>query len=125
MPIYEYQALNPDKACPYCLAGFEVFQHINDKPLSSCLHCGKRVKKIISRCHSAVMEVSSEHIRTQNKIKQYEKSGMWSHAAELADKHAEKIKDSSLRTRALENYKKAGYDADRLGGYAKLKNDDE
>ena len=114
MPIYEYQSLNPDKACDYCLDGFEVFQPINEKPLSSCRHCGQRVKKMISWCHSAVMEVSPEHISTENKIKKYEKSGMWSHAAELADKHAEKIKDKSLKTRALENYKKAGYDADRL-----------
>jgi hypothetical protein len=71
------------------------------------------------------MEVSPEHIRTQNKIKQYEKSGMWSHAAELADKHAEKIKDKRLRARALENYKKAGYDADRLAAHSKSKKDDK
>ena len=37
----------------------------------------------------------------------------------------EKIKDKSLRARALENYKKAGYDADRLAGYSKSKNDDK
>ena len=80
---------------------------------------------MISWCHSAVMEVSTEHTRTENKIKNYEKSGMWSHAAELADKHADKIKDKSLKTRALENYKKAGYDADRLARHSKLKNDDK
>lgn len=124
MPIYEYQALKPDKACQYCRTGFEVYQEINEKPLSNCLHCGRRVKKIISSCHSAVVEVSTEHIRTENKIKNYEKSGMWSHAAELADKHAEKIKDPNLKTRALENYKKAGYDADRLARHSKLKNKD-
>jgi hypothetical protein len=44
---------------------------------------------------------------------------MWSHAAELADTHAEKIKDKNLKTRALENYKKAGYDADSLAKHAK------
>jgi hypothetical protein len=71
------------------------------------------------------MEVSTEHARTENQIKKYEKSGMWSHAAELADKHAEKIKDKSLKTRALENYKKAGYDADRLAKHSKLKNNDK
>jgi hypothetical protein len=70
------------------------------------------------------MEESGEHISTQNKIKEYEKSGMWSHAAELSDKHAEKTKDKDLKTRALENYKKAGYDADRLAGKSKLKNND-
>ena len=52
------------------------------------------------------MEESAEHISTKQKIKAYEKSGMWSHAAELADKHAERIKDKRLKTRALENYEK-------------------
>ena len=125
MPIYEYQSLNPDKACHHCLDGFEVFQHMNEKPLSNCLHCGQRVKKVISWCHSAIIEVPSEHISTEKQIKKYEKSGMWSHAAELADKHAEKIKDKRLKTRALENYKKAGYDADRLAKHSKLKNNDQ
>jgi hypothetical protein len=45
---------------------------------------------------------------------------MWSHAAELADKHSENIKDKGLKTRALDNYKKAGYDADSLATHAKL-----
>ena len=125
MPIYEYQSINPDKACDSCLDGFEVFQQINEKPLTKCRHCGQRVKKMISWCHSAVMEVSPEHISTENKIKTYEKSGMWSHAAELADKQAEKTKDKILKTRALDNYKKAGYDADRLARHSKPKNNDK
>ena len=66
------------------------------------------------------METSEEHVSVSNKITEYEKSGMWSHAAELADKHSENIKDKSLKTRALENYKKAGYDADTLAKRAKL-----
>jgi putative FmdB family regulatory protein len=122
MPIYEYQSINPDKSCHHCLDGFEIFQQIDEKPLTKCLHCGQRVKKMISWCHSAVTEVSTEHIRTENKIKNYEKSGMWSHAAELADKHADKINDRGLKSRALENYKKAGYDADRLAKHSKSKN---
>jgi len=47
---------------------------------------------------------------TDKKIREYEKHGKWSHAAELADKEAEKTKRDDLKTRALENYKKAGYD---------------
>ena len=47
---------------------------------------------------------------------------MWSHAAELADKQSEKTKDKGLKTRAIENYKKAGYDADSLAKHAKLDN---
>jgi hypothetical protein len=41
------------------------------------------------------------------------RSGKWSHAAELADKQAEKTKREDLKTRALENYKKAGYNFDK------------
>ena len=66
------------------------------------------------------MEESGEHTGIKNKIKEYEKSRMWSHAAELADKHSEKTKDKNLKTRALENYKKAGYDSDSLARHAKL-----
>jgi len=67
------------------------------------------------------METSQAHVSVSKKITEYEKSGMWSHAAELADKHSENIKDKSLRIRALENYKKAGYNADSLAKHAKLK----
>jgi hypothetical protein len=50
---------------------------------------------------------------TDKKIREYEKDGKWSHAAELADKEAEKTKRDDLKTRALENYRKAGYDFDK------------
>lgn len=119
MPIYEYQALTPECACDKCRNGFEVFQQIHEKPLTDCQYCGNTVKKIISWCHSAVVETSAEHVSVTKKITAYEQSGMWSHAAELADTHAEKIKDKTLKTRALENYKKAGYDADSLAGHAR------
>ena len=123
MPIYEYQAINPEESCPSCRDGFEALQQINEKPLLKCPRCGLPVKKIISRCHSAVMETPAEHASVVSKIKDYENSGMWSHAAELADKHSEKIKDKNLKTRALDNYKKAGYDADSLAKHAKLKDE--
>ncbi len=38
----------------------------------------------------------------ESKLQDYESQGMWSHAAELADK-------SGLQERALDDYKKAGY----------------
>lgn len=125
MPIYEYQAVTPDRSCDKCGKGFEIFQGVNEKPLSTCPSCKKRIKKIISWCHSAVMETPEEHLRVKNKIKQYEQSGMWSHAAELADKHSEKIKDKGLKMRALDNYKKAGYDTDSLAKHANAKLDNE
>ena len=59
----------------------------------------------------------------EKSIKEYEKEGMWSHAAELADKHSEKTKDQDLKIRALDNYKKAGYDAHTLEKHAKISDD--
>jgi len=119
MPIYEYQPLDLCNVCQHCQAGFEILQQIHDKPLTNCRYCGNKVKKTISWCHSAVMETSEEHVSVSNKITEYEKTGMWSHAAELADKHSENIKDKSLKMRALESYKKAGYGTDSLAAHAK------
>jgi putative FmdB family regulatory protein len=122
MPIYEYKASVPARACAKCREGFEVIQGIHEKPLSSCPQCGKKVGKVISRCHAAVIENEEGHVRTKRQIRSFEKSGMWSHAAELADKHSEKTKDKGLKLRALDNYKKAGYDADSLSRH--IKNND-
>ncbi len=78
---------------------------------------------MISWCRAAIMETSDEHLNVERKIKNYEQAGMWSHAAELADKHSEKVKDKGLKMRALDNYKRAGYDADSLAKHANLDND--
>ena len=120
MPIYEYQTLSPRSACNNCRDNFEILQGINEKPISVCPQCGKKVKKIISWCHASVVEIPEEQIRVKKKIKEYEKSNMWSHAAELEDKQSKKTKDKGLKTRAIENYKRAGYDADSLAKHAKV-----
>ncbi len=120
MPIYEYQAIDPTSACPRCANGFETFRNLSEPPLTACIHCGAEVKKIISWCHSAVMENPEENARVEGRIKEHEKSGRWSHAAELADKHSEKTGDKNLKVRALDNYKQAGYDADAMSKNAKL-----
>ncbi len=120
MPIYEYQSELDPKSCSHCRYGFEIYQKISDKPLSDCPQCGQRIKKIISWCRAAIVENSEDQMRVENQIKDYETSGMWSHAAELADKHSEKTKDKGLKTRALDDYKKAGYDTDSLAKHAKL-----
>ena len=120
MPIYEYQTLTPERACNKCRNSFEIFQQIHDNPLTDCPHCENKVKKIISWCHSAIIETIEEYVSVTRKITEYEKSGMWSHAAELADKHSDKIEDKSLKIRALENFQKAGYDADSLARHTKL-----
>jgi putative FmdB family regulatory protein len=114
MPIYEYEALNPDQGCATCGAGFEAIQSISEMPLSTCPDCGGPVRKLISRCRAAIVETTPEHAHVERRISDYEKAGMWSHAAELADKHAEKVKDKDTRLRAVENYAKAGYDSATL-----------
>ena len=118
MPIYEYRAKNLKKACACCRTPFEALQRIDEKLLVRCPECGHAVTKVISWCHSAVTETSHEHQSVERKIKEYESAGMWSHAAELADKHSEKVKNKALKMRALDDYKKAGYDADSLAKHA-------
>ena len=110
MPIYEYQALLPKQGCEMCKKGFEYFQGIDEKPLSFCPTCNGKVKKIISWCHAAIIDSSPEFTSVERKVAAYEKDGMYSHAAELADKYSHKTKDNLLKERALNNYKKAGYD---------------
>ncbi len=119
MPIYEYQSKDPNQSCEYCLDSFEVLQGIKDPPISRCPACGNGVKKIISWCRAAVVESAESDAMVERTVREYERAGMWSHAAELADKHAEKTKDQSLKTRALENYTKAGHRVDNLveGGW--------
>jgi putative FmdB family regulatory protein len=119
MPIYEYEAAAPRNACVKCRQGFEALQSLSEDPLSRCPACGAEVKRIISWCRSAIMDRSEESVRVERRIREYEKSGMWSHAAELADKHSERVNDKDLKTRALENYKKAGYNADSLAKHGK------
>jgi putative FmdB family regulatory protein len=42
MPIYEYECHNCGKQC-------EVFQKINEEPLTSCVDCGGHMHKMVSR----------------------------------------------------------------------------
>ena len=116
MPIYEYHAKIPKEGCAMCREVFEYIQSVDEKPLSHCPNCGKKVKKIISWCHTAVIDPSPEHSRTEKTITDYEHAGMYSHAAELADTYSHKTKYSLLKERALENYKKAGYNFDSTTG---------
>jgi putative FmdB family regulatory protein len=115
MPIYEYQSTETGrKCCRKCRNPFEVLQSPGEQPLKECPSCGAPVRKLISWCRAAVSEVPAEDVRVERRVREYESSGMWSHAAELADKHSEKSKDRGLKMRALDNYKKAGYDVDSL-----------
>ena len=114
MPIYEYQAADSAHSCDQCRDPFEDLRGVHEAPLAFCPKCGNPVRKLISWCRAAVVEDSQEGVRVERAVREYERAGMWSHAAELADTHSEKTGDSRLKGRALEAYKKAGYDADSL-----------
>jgi putative FmdB family regulatory protein len=116
VPIYEYQAKAPSKGCSVCREGFEYIQGIDEDPLAHCPNCGGEIKKIISWCHAAMVDSSQEHTATEHRIAEYEREGLYSHAAELADTYSHKTKDRLLKERALEDYKKAGYKFDWTPG---------
>ena len=110
MPTYEYRATDSDRCCDQCRSGFEVVQRITEPNLACCPACKSSIYRVLFA--PAVVIKGSPLTETDRKIKDYEKEGKWSHAAELADKEAEKTKREDLKTRALEDYKKAGYNFD-------------
>ena len=64
------------------------------------------------------METPEEYNRVTKQVSEYEKAGMWSHAAELGDTHSEKAGDTAMKMRAIDNYSKAGYDSSTLEKHA-------
>ena len=48
MPIYEYQAQDPQHGCPRCRKGFELLRRISDPPLERCPQCRNPVRQLIS-----------------------------------------------------------------------------
>ena len=110
MPIYEYEASSPGRKCRKCSSSFEVIQRIADPPLSSCPDCGGAVRRKISRPRVILPGSAKGADDVEQKVADYERQGMYSHAAELADKESEKPEKALLKERAMENYKKAGYD---------------
>lgn len=119
MPIYEYEPLEPRKTCEKCASRFEAIQGINEEPLSRCTHCGQRVRKVISMCRSMIGENPSVRNLVNKQISKYERKGMWSHAAELADKQSKTLGDPDMKNNALDDYKKAGYDVETLEKHSK------
>ncbi len=111
MPTYAYRAVDLNKSCGHCRLGFEIIQKMTEPALASCPRCNNPISRILFA--PAVVIKGSPMSETDRKIKGYEREGKWSHAAELADKEAEKTKREDLKVRALEDYKKAGYDFDK------------
>lgn len=100
MPIYEYMPVRT--GCGYCGRGFDALQKMADPPLKACPKCGVTVRRAFSSFAACSVEAPGDAETLDTKLRDYEKKGMWSHAAELADK-------SALNERAMDNYRKAGY----------------
>jgi putative FmdB family regulatory protein len=110
MPIYEYEANGPGPGCKRCRASFEVLQGLHDLPLNACPSCGEPVRRRISITRVRVHGGSPAKDPVERQVADYERQGLFSHAAELADKESEKPERAKLKERAMENYKRAGYD---------------
>lgn len=110
MPTYVYIAVDLEKNCGHCRSGFEVVQRITEPSLPLCPRCHHPIRRVLFA--PAVVVKGNPVTKTDKKIKEYEKEAKWSHAAELADKEAEKTQREDLKVRALDDYKKAGYDFD-------------
>lgn len=118
MPIYEYENPDPANACARCTNRFELIRPTGAEALSVCPECGSPVQRVVSRCRAVVAAHDATNARAGTAVADYERQGKWSHAAELAEKLSAATKDQSLAVRALDNYKKAGYDAASLDRYA-------
>ncbi len=58
MPIYVYKAVK--KGCPYCKEGFEVFQKVDDAPITECPKCKSQVKRVFSQFSIGFSKTSFE-----------------------------------------------------------------
>ncbi len=48
MPVYDYQAKEPEGGCEYCREGFEMMRLLSEPPLTQCPQCGAPVVKLIA-----------------------------------------------------------------------------
>lgn len=47
MPVYVYEAKDPDRACDHCREGFEITQHLADARLTVCPKCAQPIYRVI------------------------------------------------------------------------------
>lgn len=45
MPIYCYQAKDPEQSCDHCRDSFETLQSIKDEALTACPQCGSPIER--------------------------------------------------------------------------------
>ncbi len=66
MPTYEYQACDPQNACPHCRERFEVRQSMSEEPLTACPECGRPVQRAISLCTVATTQSTKSMLSDRN-----------------------------------------------------------
>ena len=47
MPLYVYEAKNPESGCEKCRAGFEIAQSLSEEHLTRCPYCHTEVFRVI------------------------------------------------------------------------------
>lgn len=47
MPVYVYEAKEPEKGCAHCREGFETVQSIKDDHLTVCPECGAEIFRVL------------------------------------------------------------------------------
>lgn len=47
MPMYVYEAKDPERGCAKCSKSFEIMQSINDPKLTKCPDCGAEIFRVI------------------------------------------------------------------------------
>lgn len=47
MPVYVYEAKDPERGCAKCRGGFETMQSLKDERLTKCPDCGAEICRVI------------------------------------------------------------------------------
>ena len=67
MPVYEYQAKNPESAsCYRCREGFDFIQSMSDAPLTTCPECGQPIERLISVCSVSTTQSTRSMLSDKN-----------------------------------------------------------
>ena len=47
MPLYVYEAKEPERGCEKCRGGFEITQHLSEDRLTKCPFCGVEIFRVM------------------------------------------------------------------------------
>ena len=84
----------------------EVMQRMTEPALICCPRCQSPICRVLFA--PTVVIKGNPPTETDRKIKDYEKEGKWSHAAELADKEAERTKQRGFEEPCLGGLQESG-----------------